>query len=97
MAAYQDEIESDMSVFHRIDDMGEQPGPRMVRLARCLPVYQGAVRMKMLAARKTKDEEEEQDAPGESWPADAPRVGPRPGSLFSFATSGGPSSADEGR
>jgi hypothetical protein len=48
VTAYAEEIESDLSVLHRIDDMHSQPAKRMLRLARHLPAYQGAVRSQML-------------------------------------------------
>jgi len=45
-----DEVESDLSVFHRIDDMLEMPAVRFVKFAERLPAYTGAVqaRLRML-------------------------------------------------
>lgn len=37
------EIESDLSVFHRIEEMESMSGPRFARLVPLLPVYGGAV------------------------------------------------------
>ena len=40
---YEREIESDLSVFHRIDNPDELPGSRYFSLAEFLPAYGGAV------------------------------------------------------
>lgn len=39
-----DDVASDMSVFHRVDDPWSMPAPRFFSLASRLPVYGGAVR-----------------------------------------------------
>jgi hypothetical protein len=39
-----DDIESDLSAFHRIDDMWAMEAGRFFRLAYRLPAYQGAMR-----------------------------------------------------
>jgi hypothetical protein len=39
-----DDIESDMSAFHRVDDIEVMPAGRFFRLAARLPAYSGAVR-----------------------------------------------------
>lgn len=45
-----DEIESDLSAFHRIDDPMSLDSPRYFRLARQLHAYHGAVRSALLVA-----------------------------------------------
>jgi hypothetical protein len=44
-----DDIESDLSRFHRIDDMYAMQGPKFFRLAQRLVFYQGAVAMRATA------------------------------------------------
>lgn len=47
---YTDEIEADFIVFYRVVDIEREPwldGPRFLRLANQLPLYEGAVRQKM--------------------------------------------------
>lgn len=39
-----DEVRSDMSVFHRVDDIESLPAPRFWSFASRLPCYDGAVR-----------------------------------------------------
>lgn len=41
---HMDDVASDMSVFHRVDDPWSMPAPRFFSLASRLPVYGGAVR-----------------------------------------------------
>lgn len=38
------DIESDLSAFHRIDNMWDMNGPKFFRLAYRLPAYKGAMR-----------------------------------------------------
>lgn len=45
-----DDIDSDMSVFHRVDDFRVMPGPRFFALASRLSAYQGAMRARAEAA-----------------------------------------------
>jgi hypothetical protein len=40
-----DPIESDLSAFHRIDDIDDVPMSRFIRLVSHLPAYQGALRL----------------------------------------------------
>lgn len=47
---YRDEIRSDLSVFHRIDDMDSMPAPRFWSFATRLPFYDGAMRASIRAA-----------------------------------------------
>lgn len=51
-----DDIRSDMSVFHRIDDIATLDGPRFFRLAWRLPAYQGVMRARLLTERKEQQE-----------------------------------------
>lgn len=39
-----DDIESDLSVFHRVDDVDDMLAPRFVKLAKRLAHYEGAIR-----------------------------------------------------
>lgn len=41
-----DDIASDMSVFHRVDDIEAMPAARFFAFAARLPAYQGAVRFR---------------------------------------------------
>lgn len=41
---HMDDVASDMSVLHRVDDPWSMPAPRFFSLASRLPVYGGAVR-----------------------------------------------------
>lgn len=49
MLDHLDDIESDLSVFHRVDDMWAMDGPRFFRLAVRLPAYEGVVRRRLMA------------------------------------------------
>jgi hypothetical protein len=49
-------VESDFSVFHRIRDYTELDGHRFLRLAAQLPLYEGALRMRI-----TLQQQEEED------------------------------------
>lgn len=64
-----DDIASDMSVFHRVDDITTLDGPTLMRLAWRLPAYEGAMRSRVMA------EQEEHPAaapPGRSSPQSGP-------------------------
>lgn len=86
-----DDVESDLSVFHRIEEMETMPAPRFLRLACRLHAYSGAV------AARWRLRESEQQAP-EPTPEPQPvrpvmsaarfRRG-APSSVWSRATSGG--------
>ncbi len=71
-AARMDDVLSDMSVFHRIDDLDQVPAavffPRMVRL----PLYDGAVRNALLRA------EPDPAVPPSPRPAPQPQASPEP-------------------
>ncbi len=51
---YVNDLESDFSVFHRVDDIFEMDGPRFFRLAVRLPAYAG-----VMAARVANLHEEQ--------------------------------------
>lgn len=51
MLDFWDEIESDLSVFHRVDDWRTLSGPRLLRLARLLGCYGGAVQTRLASER----------------------------------------------
>lgn len=42
-----DDIESDMSAFHRVDDITTLDGPRFFKLAWRLSAYQGVIRARL--------------------------------------------------
>lgn len=44
-----DDIESDLSVFHRVDDMYAMPAPQLLRFALRLPAYAGVLRARIEA------------------------------------------------
>lgn len=55
---YLDDLESDFSVLHRVDDMYGIPGPRFLRLAVRLPAYDGLMRARaesLMAATEVED------------------------------------------
>lgn len=47
-----DDIVSDMSVFHRVDDITALDGPTLLRLAWRLPAYEGAMRIRVQEAQE---------------------------------------------
>ncbi len=49
VAAHLPDIESDLSVFHRIDDPGPLPAERVYAMTRRLGFYQGVVRARLRA------------------------------------------------
>lgn len=51
---YLDDIESDMSVFHRVDDPWSMPAPRFFAFATRLPAYDGALAIAYRAATEAK-------------------------------------------
>ncbi|WP_042400215.1 hypothetical protein [Streptacidiphilus carbonis] len=62
-----DDIASDMSVFHRVDDITALDGPTLMRLAWRLPAYEGAMRSRVMA------EQEENPSPSPQGRVSAPR------------------------
>lgn len=77
-----DEVASDLSVFHRIDDWESMSARRYCRLVPLLPAYGGAVAAGL--RRMVQEEQERQQAQA----APVYRAGP-PAAGFSRATSGG--------
>jgi hypothetical protein len=49
-----DDVESDLSAFHRVWDPMQLPGSRLIKLAERLPAYDGAVASRL---RRLQDEE----------------------------------------
>lgn len=47
------DLESDMSVFHRVDDLYELDGPRFMRLAWRIGAYNGMITRRVQAAQET--------------------------------------------
>ena len=50
-----DDLESDFSVFHRVDDMESLPGPRFFKMAYRIATYGGAVAAKMQYERSEQE------------------------------------------
>ncbi|MCX4750896.1 hypothetical protein OG455_41180 [Kitasatospora sp. NBC_01287] len=71
-----DDIESDLSVFHRIDDPTALDGPRYFRLVWRLAAYQGVMQARTLAAR---DEQQQSPAAGPRHEAGTGRRDINPG------------------
>lgn len=65
MLGYLDEIESDLSRFHRVAEPMSLPSSRYFRLARLLPAYDGAL---LNALRRDVAAEEVHPAPSPSAP-----------------------------
>lgn len=47
-----DDVESDLSAFHRIDDMGEMDSTRFFRFAFRLPAYGGVMQARAMAEER---------------------------------------------
>lgn len=62
MLDYIDDIESDLSAIHRIDDMWGMEAPRFFRYAKRLPAYHGAMRAR--AERLAHDEQQRKERSG---------------------------------
>lgn len=58
-----DDVESDLSRFHRIDDMYAMASPRFFRFANRLIYYEGAVRAAMMRYAATLQEQPALEAP----------------------------------
>lgn len=54
MLDYLDDIESDMSVLHRVDDMWSMPAPKFFAFASRLPAYNGALAVAYSAAQQSE-------------------------------------------
>lgn len=89
---YLDDIESDLSVFHRIDDIWSMPGPRFFRLVWRLAAYQGVMQARALAEREKAPAERpfeygQRSRPGVEWnpgTAESIQADPALRQLFSF-------------
>lgn len=70
MHGYLDDIASDMSVFHRVDDITAMPARRFFKLVVRLSAYEGMMRVRAIEA-----DQESQPAPSSqpqgNWPAPA--------------------------
>lgn len=62
---YLDDLESDFSVLHRVDDMYAVPGPRFLRLAARTVAYQGVMQAR---AQGLMDAEATESAPTSQAP-----------------------------
>jgi hypothetical protein len=76
-----DEIESDMSAVHRVDDIWSMPAAKFFRFAWLLPAYRGAVRERRLREQHETGEDapapqQQYEPPGYTGPS---RNGPAPG------------------
>jgi len=97
VAAYRDDVESDLSAIHHIHDPHEQDGPRMLRLAYRLGHYPGIVRNRVIGASRQQSDtgpaQPQTTAQGEEvkWvPSTPAAIATSPLSrYFSFSTVGG--------
>jgi hypothetical protein len=71
--AYLDDVASDMSVFHRVDDITALSGRTLFRLATRLPAYEGAMRVR---AQEAKDSDPGLASPGPRGDADGAEWNP---------------------
>lgn len=74
------DIESDLSAFHRVDDIDDLSAPRFFSLAWRLPHYRGVMRDRVIALqREQEDEPQPGPAPGgQRAPARQPTVDAQP-------------------
>ena len=93
-----DDVVSDFSVFHRVDDVEALSGPRFFRLASRLVYYQGAVQARVMEqAAKEQPSRPAVQTGGPGAQADrvvdltptAIAMDPALAGLFSYAKSGG--------
>jgi hypothetical protein len=54
-----DDLESDFSVFHRVEDMYALPTPKFFRLASRLFAYEGVLRRRLISETQHQHEEQE--------------------------------------
>lgn len=66
---YETDIESDLSAFHRVDDLITMDGPRYFRLAPLLTAYAGVMQARAVEERQNSTE---RHAPAPSSRASAP-------------------------
>jgi hypothetical protein len=79
-----DDVESDMSAFHRVDDIRQLPGPRFIRFAERLPHYSGAVRATLVRMSEAEPAKEEQAVITAAEAATLPTLPGMP-ALFEFS------------
>lgn len=84
--AYLPDIESDMSAFHRIDDVRDMPAQRFIDFVLRLPSYRGVMRELILAMREDGDLPSTKHHPSASRGRDGQEVTRVPGDLGSIAT-----------
>jgi hypothetical protein len=60
---YLDDLESDFSVFHRVDDMYSLGAPEFFRKAHRIGAYQGVVRLRVEAEAQRREEAPEAVTP----------------------------------
>lgn len=73
------DIESDMSVFHRVDDIRAMPAARFFQLAYRLDAYRGVMRERAIAwQHEHGDEQPPRPVPGTGSPAPARQSGGTP-------------------
>jgi hypothetical protein len=87
-----DDIVSDFSVFHRVDDVTALPGPVFFRMAWRLASYQGVMAIRVAEARGELDDsssgQQQREAPRPRAPAGvvtAGTVDPDLKGIFSFS------------
>lgn len=73
---YLDDIASDMSVFHRVDDISDLPGPLFFKRAHRLTAYQGVMQAR---ANETAAEAERPAAGQQSYSSGTSRQDINPG------------------
>jgi hypothetical protein len=93
MLDYLDDIASDLSVFHRIDDPYLLDGPRYFRLAWRLAAYQGVMQARVAAEQRASEPQQrpfEYGAPADINPGTKTTLQADPAfaGVFSFGTPG---------
>ena len=90
-----DDVVSDMSVFHRVEEVEAMSARRFFAFAVRLPAYSGAVTARIAATMNPQVPAAPADAAPAPAVAEQPagrtgvRAGPHAGSSWSFATAGG--------
>lgn len=72
MLAYREDVESDLSVFHRVDSLDEIDAPRFFAFAERLPAYRGAVLARYRIQQAEADTATPAAAPAATSPAQPP-------------------------
>jgi hypothetical protein len=76
MLDHVDDIASDLSAFHRIDDPSQLDGPTYFRLAWRLAAYQGVMQARAIAAREEQQPPSERPFEYSSQPAGRSGINP---------------------